>query len=79
LYYQENKTGDFRFLLLESFLSIDNDMRFTKRFMMKSFFNLKLLSVKEEVNFGLDPSNVTVEKYPLVVTPVREHRLIREQ
>lgn len=77
-YYQDSEIGDFRFLLLESFLSIDNDMPFGKRFIMKSFFNLKLLSVKETVNFGLDPSNVTVEMYPLVVTPVVQQRLVRE-
>ena len=78
-YYQANGIGDFRFLLLESFLSYDNDMPFVKRFVMKSYFNLKLLSVKETVNFGLDPSNVTVEMYPLVVTPVVHDKLIREK
>lgn len=78
-YYQESAIGDFRFLVLESFLSFDNDMPFRKNFIMKSFFNLKLLSVKESVNFGLDPSNVTVEKYPVVVTPVVHEQLVREK
>ncbi|MBO9564357.1 MAG: KUP/HAK/KT family potassium transporter [Niastella sp.] len=78
-YYQASGIGDFRFLLLESFLSYDNDMPFIKRFVMKSYFNLKLLSVKEAVNFGLDPSNVTVEMYPLVVTPVVHEKLVREK
>jgi KUP system potassium uptake protein len=78
-YYQSSGIGDFRFLLLESFLSYDNDMPFIKRFVMKSYFNLKLLSVKEAVNFGLDPSNVTVEMYPLVVTPVVHEKLVREK
>jgi KUP system potassium uptake protein len=76
--YQDSKIGDFRFLVLDSFLSFENDMPFFKSFVMKSYFNLKLLSVKEAVNFGLDPSNVTVEKYPLVVTPVQLPRLIRD-
>lgn len=69
-YYQESKIGDLRFLVLESFLSFENAMPFWRNFVMKSYFNLKYLSVKESVNFGLDPSNVTVEKYPVVVTPV---------
>ncbi|AXY72652.1 potassium transporter Kup [Paraflavitalea soli] len=77
-YYQESEVGDFRFLILDSFLSFDNDMPFGKNFIMKSYFNLKLLSVKEMVNFGLDPSNVTIEKYPVVVTPVEHERLKRE-
>lgn len=33
---------------------------------MKSYFNLKYLSVKEAVNFGLDPGNATIKKYLLV-------------
>jgi KUP system potassium uptake protein len=78
-YYQESEVGDFRFLILDSFLSFDNDMSFGKNFLMKSYFNLKLLSVKEMVNFGLDPSNVTIEKYPVVVTPVEHERLVRER
>lgn len=75
--YQESKIGDLRFLVMDSFLSFENDMSFGKNFIMKSYFNLRLLSVKEEVNFGLDPSNVTVEKYPVVVTPVNLPRLTR--
>lgn len=78
-YYQESQIGDFRFLVLDSFLSFDNDMPFWKNFIMKSYFNLKYLSVKESVNFGLDPSNVTLEKYPVVVTPVDHPPLTREK
>jgi KUP system potassium uptake protein len=77
--YQENEIGDFRFLVLDSFLSFDNDMPFWKNFLMKSYFNLKALSVKEAVNFGLDPSNVTIEKYPIIVTPVEHAPLVRER
>lgn len=77
-YYQQSEIGDFRFLVLDSFLSFDNDMPFWKNFIMKSYFNLKSLSVKEAVNFGLDPSNVTIEKYAVVVTPVEDRPLIRE-
>ncbi|MGN6421627.1 MAG: KUP/HAK/KT family potassium transporter [Pseudobacter sp.] len=76
--YQQSRIGDFKFLVLDSFLSFENDMPFVKSFMMKSYFNLKLLSVKESVNFGLDPSNVTVEKYPVVVTPVQLPKLTRD-
>ncbi|NML23803.1 KUP/HAK/KT family potassium transporter [Pseudoflavitalea sp. G-6-1-2] len=75
--YQESQIGDLRFLVMDSFLSFENDMTFGKNFIMKSYFNLRMLSVKEEVNFGLDPSNVTVEKYPVVVTPVNLPKLTR--
>lgn len=77
--YQESRIGDFRFLVMDSFLSFDNDMSLWKNFLMKSYFNLKYLGVKESVNFGLDPSNVTIEKYPVVVNPVIHSPLVREQ
>lgn len=76
-HYQESKIGDFRFLVMESFLSYENALSFWKNFLMKSYFNLKYLSVKESINFGLDPSNVTVEKYPVVVNPVQHPPLER--
>jgi KUP system potassium uptake protein len=78
-YYQESKIGDFRFLLLDSFLSFDNDMPFWKNVLMKNYFALKNISVKESVNFGLDPSNIAVEKYPVVVNPVMQPVLMREK
>lgn len=76
--YQKNEIGDFRFLLMDSFLSFENAMPFGKRFIMRSYFNLKNLSVKEMVNFGLNRSNVVVEQYPLVVTPAEHPPLTRE-
>jgi KUP system potassium uptake protein len=77
-HYQESKIGDFRFLVMESFLSYENALSFWKNFLMKSYFNLKYLSVKESINFGLDPSNVTIEKYPVVVNPVQHPPLTRQ-
>jgi KUP system potassium uptake protein len=70
LEYQQTKIGDMRFLILDSFLSFDNDMPFWKNLLVRSYFNLKSIGVKEAANFGLDESNVTIEKYPVVVTPV---------
>lgn len=76
--YQDNKIGDYKFLLMDSFLSFENAMPFWKNLLMKSYFTLKYMSVKESVNFGLDLSNVSVEKYPVVVTPVSHMPLTRE-
>lgn len=76
--YQESPIGDFRFLIMEPFLSFENDFPFWKRFLMRSYFNLRFISVKEQVNFGLDRSNVTIEKYPVVVAPVTLAPLTRE-
>lgn len=77
--YQKTLTGDFKFVVRDSFLSFDNNMPFWKNFIMKSFYNLKYLSVKEQVNFELDKSNLIVEKYPLVVTPYNGPKLVRKE
>jgi KUP system potassium uptake protein len=76
--YQQTAMGDFRFVIMDSFLSFDNDMPAWKNFIMKSFYNLKSLSVREYVNFGLDRSNLIVEKYPLVVVPFQQNKLVRK-
>jgi KUP system potassium uptake protein len=38
---------------------------------------LKEISLSEERGFGLDVSNVTVEKFPLIVAPVTNMKLKR--
>lgn len=77
--YQQSRIGDFRFLIMESFLSYENNIPFLKRFLMRSYFNLKYISVKEVVNFGLDRSNVTVEQYPIVLSSATHPRIVREK
>ena len=76
--YQKTMMGDFKFVVRDSFLSFDNNMPFWQNFIMKSFYNLKYFSVKESVNFGLDRSNLIVEKYPLVFVPYSSKKLIRK-
>ena len=77
--YQKHAFGDFKFVVRNSFLSYDNNMPFWKNIIMKSYYNLKYLSVKEQINFGLDKSNFIVEKFPLIVIPFNENKLIRNQ
>jgi KUP system potassium uptake protein len=44
---------------------------------MRFYFWIKKLSLSEEKGFGLEQSNVTVEKFPLIVAPVRKLKLKR--
>lgn len=68
---QKNKVaGDWKFIVMEKFLSHDNDLPLFERIIMKLYFLLKKFSLSEEKGFGLDSSYVTVEKYPLIVAPV---------
>ncbi len=74
---KNNVTGDFQFVVLEKFLSQDNELPFIERVIMKLYFWLKEISLSEERGFGLDASNVTVEKFPLIVAPIQQLRLKR--
>ena len=69
--------GDFQFVVLEKYLSQDNELPFMERVVMKFHFWLKDHSLSEERGFGLDAANVTIEKYPLIVAPVNKIRLRR--
>ncbi len=62
--------GDYQVVVMEKYLSDDNELPVFERLVMKIYFWIKEISVSEERGFGLDPSNVIVEKFPLVVSPV---------
>ncbi len=70
-------TGDFQFIVMEKYLSHDNDLPFFERIVMNFYFWLKAISLSEEKGFGLDQSNVTVEKFPLVIGEVERLPLRR--
>ncbi len=74
---KNNIVGDFQFIVLEKYLSQDNELPILERIVMKLYFWLKEISLSEERGFGLDPSNVTVEKFPLIVAPVSKLNLKR--
>jgi len=50
---------------------------FFEQIVMKIYFWLKEVSLSEERGFGLDPANVTIEKFPLIVSPVSDLKLVR--
>jgi KUP system potassium uptake protein len=72
-----NTVGDFQFMVMEKYLSQDNELPFIERVIMKFHFWLKEHSLSEEKGFGLDVANVTVEKFPLIVAPVMNLKLRR--
>ena len=72
-----NTVGDFQFMVMEKYISQDSELPFIERLIMKIHFWLKDISLSEEKGFGLDPSNVVVEKFPLIVGPVTKLRLKR--
>ena len=74
---KSNVIGDFRFVVMEKFLSNENDLPVYEKLIMKGYFVLKDFGISEERAFGLDTSVVKVEKVPLVIAPPRDINLRR--
>ncbi len=74
---RNNVVGDFQFIVMEKFLSQDNELPFFERLLVKLQIWIKDKSLSEERGFGLEQSNVTVEKFPLIVAPVSKLKLNR--
>ena len=74
---RSNIVGDFQFIVMEKYLSQDNELPIVERFIMKLYFWVKDISLSEERGFGLDMANVTLEKFPLIVAPVTNLKLKR--
>ena len=75
--HKENIAGDFRFIVMKKFLSYENDLPFFEKIVMESYFTIKKLSLSEEKAFGLDTSNVSIEKVPLIIKQVKDCDLKR--
>lgn len=75
---KHNITGDFRFVLIQRFLSFDNELPFWKEWLMRSYFFLKRFSLPDEKEYGLDYSNITIEKSPLILNSPTKIHLQRE-
>lgn len=67
---RKNLIGDFRFVVMEKFLSYENELPFYEKIILDQYFLMKKISLSEERAFGLDTSSVTIEKVPLIVNPV---------
>jgi len=71
---KRNVAGDFRFVVHESFLSIENDLPLSEKVIMENYFLIRKLAVTDQQAFGLDHSSVTIEKVPLIVSqPKKVH------
>jgi KUP system potassium uptake protein len=72
-YYSLSKNhviGDFRFVVIEKYISNENVFSFFQRITLGNYSLLKMLALDEGKAFGLDTSLVTVEKVPLILNPV---------
>ncbi|HRG01935.1 MAG TPA: KUP/HAK/KT family potassium transporter [Bacteroidia bacterium] len=74
---KNNVIGDFKFLVLEKFLSYDNDLPFFEKTILNIYFFLKRFSLSEAKAFGLDSSSLKIEKFPMVINMPKKMNLKR--
>lgn len=74
---RNNVIGDFKFVIIEKFLSYDNDIPWYERIILDIYFILKKVSLSEGRAFGLDSSSIKVEKFPIVIHPPEDLTLSR--
>lgn len=71
--------GDFRFVVLEKVLSYDNQLTFKERFVLNGYFFINRFAISDQQLFGLDTSDVAIEKSPLTIKPAtRSYDLMRD-
>ncbi|HPQ08599.1 MAG TPA: KUP/HAK/KT family potassium transporter [Bacteroidia bacterium] len=63
---RNNISGDFKFVIIEKYLSYDNELPFFEKIIFTSYYILKRFSLSEPKAFGLDMSTVKIEKYPMI-------------
>jgi KUP system potassium uptake protein len=74
---KNNIIGDFRFIVIEKFLSYENELPIIEKLILDIHAFLKHLSLSEAKAFGLDTSSVTTEMVPLILAPPKELQMKR--
>ncbi len=65
-----NPEPDFKFVVIEKYLSVENEFTLKEGLLLNTYFFLKGLGQSDERAFGLDKSDVELEQVPLVYQPV---------
>ena len=74
---KNNIIGDFRFVVIEKFLALENDLPWYEKLILDVYFVLRRRGLSEARAFGLDSSSLSIEKFPLIVNPAKEIHLKR--
>jgi len=74
---RNNVIGDFKFIIIEKFMSYENELPWYERIVLDGYSLLKRVSLSEGRAFGLDSSSVSVEKFPIVIHPPEDVSLNR--
>jgi KUP system potassium uptake protein len=67
---KHNISADVRYVLIQKFLSIENEFSFKDSFILNSYFTILNLGQSDKKAFGLEMGDTAIERIPLVVSPV---------
>jgi KUP system potassium uptake protein len=73
----QNLVSDFRFVILERFLSYDNEFTARDGFILNAYFSIIKLARSDSQAYGIDTDQTVVEKVPLVLAPITNINLKR--
>lgn len=73
----ELPTGDFKFVLIQEFLSHENDLPVFDQIVMSLYLFIKKFTASPQNWFGLDSDSVALEKVPLVLKRIEDVKLKR--
>jgi KUP system potassium uptake protein len=68
---------EFKFIIIERFLSIENEFVVLDDIVFNTYFILKQLGLSDIKAFGLERSNVQVEYVPWLYQPAKEIRITK--
>ncbi len=72
-----NSEPDFKFVVIERFLSAENEFTLKENILLNAYFGMKHFGQSDEAAFGLDKSDVVVEFVPLIYHPANKVNLQR--
>ncbi len=72
-----NSEPDFKFVVIEKFLSVENEFNLHEGLLLNSYFRIKQLGQSDESAFGLDKNDVVIEQIPLIYHAVENIDLKR--
>ncbi len=72
-----NPEPDIKFIVIEKFLSVENEFALREGLLLGAYFFMKSISLSDSKAFGLEKSDVVVEQVPLIYQPVQSTELTR--
>jgi KUP system potassium uptake protein len=70
--------ADITYVIIEAFLSVENDFKLKEGFIMDTYFTIKNLSQSDQKAFGLDTAVTVIEKVPLLISSKAKFTLINK-